>query len=740
MRRGGSILQHDDDDDEDLSFEEDSQESPWGGRSGFSGGNYGGYGRTTGALSGFGGRGSGGPNRGASGGYGGSSAGGGGGDAYSFDIDMSKNAPFAGFDDEEFLPRRTGGGPSTGMSGTGFGRLSSSSLTTVNRTTPTAKAKAGSLARGGSMAETNRQFDLSRFEQKSTVPSRAPAAAAPTAASKKHESDDSEADFEKFLNESDNSDRPAARRSTPADKPKSAPAAQDPVPKASTLRDTRSTPNVQSSSKLAPSQRSELSEDSIRDGSSEEPPPPEVRKTVPEVAQRAPAAGGSQPSASRSASEGTASRSESPRAYGQRSLPQSANSASGSRHSRPSSPRSASSAGSGKGIFGKVMNAADFFAASPAPVAKASVSEGQAKRPPEVPSETASVENSQSEELPQKVVVAKKQLSVAASASSPCASRQASYGDDFHGESPAMMRAAATYDEDFEEDSASRPDDRPAPTATNTAPAALQPARSAVVARPKQAAGVPTSGVNTRIPSAGVGLERRVEDDDYRPRRPTEHVGVQAEFGVDVGVQCDPPAPEHHPAPSDPMGMWSHASQPWFAAYGQPLPNAPGYPGMPSQFAGNFAGGSMHGHPAMAGMPFMNPYTAGLMPPGVGSPAPFANPAVLRQLFALGSLKPGFGREAWTGTGVTAESKPVPASPSASLHPDLAAMSAIDESFRQQLELLKAAAGRHRTLLEQTKPQLGGAAPGTGTFLADSDAQSTVARPARVVEGAVGPG
>eukprot|EP00971_Amphidinium_carterae_P026106 514798-Amphidinium_carterae.1 len=209
------------------------------------------------------------------------------------------------------------------------------------------------------MAEANRQFDLSRFERKAVVPSRAPAAAA-----KKPVSDDSDAEFEKFLNDSDNSDKPVVPQKTTAGtlaaKPKGISAVQEKErlePKASTLRETRSTSKAEPSRKpLKAPAPSEPSENSIEDGSSEAPVPVRggtAKQAVPVEAPKAAAARAASRSASRSVSEASPSRSESPRAYAQRSLPQSANSEFGSHRSRHSqrsklsSPRSASSVGSG---------------------------------------------------------------------------------------------------------------------------------------------------------------------------------------------------------------------------------------------------------------------------------------------------------------------------------------------------------------------------------------------------------
>jgi len=777
MRRGTFVHYEDeDDDDDDVSFVEDSQESPWGGRSGFSTGasGLGGYPRGGGAggqsfasrggtAGGYGGGAGGGFRSERPGGYGsglGSGYGGGmsGGDAYSFDLDLGKSMPYdmGGFDDDDddLPPRKVGSSLQGGLS-------ASRTQTTLTKATSSAAAKSkagtGSIGRGGSLAETNRQFDLSRFETKRT-PSTA-AAQKPAAAPSK----DPGADFKKFLDEDSDLDLsddgvPTKTSSVPvkvataaAQKGK----ADEPAPAKSVA--AAAVPSKATVAGGAGRQQADSLE-SFDDASSEE----QMREIGSAASSTSPAARSSkvaQPSSkfvattnpqgqehsrgSSRASSKSRSRSSSgrrsPRSPGEQSLPRSVASESGSQ-------RSASSAGSGQGrsgVFGKVMGMDDFLAsmggaAAPKAAAPASAPVVKPKEVPEVPSESVSMDASQSAAEPvvqrRPAAAAAKRSLTSQTASSPGVSRQASYTDDFHGESQPLVRASGTYEEDFEDgEDSSRLDDHTTSVATT----------GAAVAGGCCSAGVGTMspGVARATSSTAPGVAARllpgrarlaVDDDDYRPRRPTEHVGVQVEFGVDVGVQCDPVPPHADTQPSafsDPLGMWSQVP-PWWAAgpYAgfAPLGAAgiyPGMAGMPLGFGPPLAAGHPLGaYMAQTGMASPMPQSFPGMPPAAAAGIPASNAAVLRQLFALGSLRPGFpSKEAWPSAGegepqLTSAGPAVgpnaTAAPSAKtggpLQPDLSVMAAMDDSFRQQLNLLKAAASRHRTLLEQARPPQAG--------------------------------
>jgi len=318
----------------------------------------------------------------------------------------------------------------------------------------------------------------------------------------------------------------------------------------------------------------------------------------------------------------------------------------------------------------------------------------------------------------------------------------ATYSEDFAGESASASahRATATYEEDFEEGSESQ--------SAAAAPMAAVSSAKAKASSAKQKVTIAASSTEPVMPSSPGNRRSKLahsdEDEDYRPRRPTCHVSVQANIPVDAGVQCDPPAPDF-------QGM----QNPWTQAF-------PSFPSVPSQqnvqasqasgMGGSFPGPCFGAMPAgmPAGMPFPPtgypywPY-APSMPPVFLQPPPAPSPSVanplLRQLFGAAlSGQRGFvpqAREAWGGlgpafgSGLQADSSAQPAAssdaaagfasdaksatmPIALGHegpsPALWALSMVDDSFKEQIELLRQAASRHRSLLEKSRaPESSGA-------------------------------
>lgn len=218
------------------------------------------------------------------------------------------------------------------------------------------------------------------------------------------------------------------------------------------------------------------------------------------------------------------------------------------------------------------------------------------------------------------------------------------------------------------------------------------------------------------------------EDPTYRPRRPTCDVGVQVSIPVDAGVQCDPPATEH------PYGYWPPHPQPMGMAPGTAQP-----PGQPAAYPyGLPYNSSPYGMvPPMT--PFPGYWGGGLPPaldPSMGHMPGTVPAALARQLYAAAvSGGRGFGlrpREAWgspgpaagypggraSGLGATSSSgagltgqQPTPAT--AIGGPAQLAMDFVDESFRQQVDMLRQALARHRAVLEhQRGPTSSGSASG----------------------------
>jgi len=403
------------------------------------------------------------------------------------------------------------------------------------------------------------------------------------------------------------------------------------------------------------------------------------------------------------------------------------------------------------------------------------------------------------------------------------ASQVASYTQDFVGESTVQGVSAqqGTYADDFDpEDSgsvSSTPSDSQrrdsGPATTRAALAAISEAKPKLMTMgslPVPAAKASTVATTAPVAAAAAGAKAVVtrhtsgsraaaedqrshrrrpsysedgSDDDYRPRRPTCNVGIQADVPVSVGVQCDIQT-EPRPAPDDPFGPWMQsgpataagasgaAGFPAVSPYGPPHPYLNGgFPppyGCPTPFGPyGFAPPPYNTMP-----PSLHPHWGGYTMPPQAMPQSGPNTAqhaathpLLRQLFGAAITGPRVGMfnppvratgsspcegETATGSEAAGEGEAAAASSSAAPprwatapipvagHPmgafgssvysmpyaqqgipstapgigtalgapspaAMAALGLVDESFREQIELLRKAAARHRSLLEKAQ-------------------------------------
>lgn len=258
-----------------------------------------------------------------------------------------------------------------------------------------------------------------------------------------------------------------------------------------------------------------------------------------------------------------------------------------------------------------------------------------------------------------------------------------------------------------------------AATVTSSVPKPVVPTKSAAAATVSPSSVSATRLVATKSQSPRTDLD----DEDYRPRRPTCHVGVQADVPVDVGCQCDGPPEAERPTSSNPAYPWSFFPSPHLTSGFQ---QAAASEAFASAASTGFSPFQCAGYP----YPFPPP-TGGLYPPS--TPAGFMMPpwaggypppmtADMKMPHAWGaSMRPGHPcGQPWNAWGAVPspptlvpgdrQSKDLSA-PNAFSHaaagkgtaasPD--ALGALDESFREQIDLLRQAAARHRELLERVR-------------------------------------
>lgn len=203
---------------------------------------------------------------------------------------------------------------------------------------------------------------------------------------------------------------------------------------------------------------------------------------------------------------------------------------------------------------------------------------------------------------------------------------------------------------------------------------------------------------------------------------------------VDVGVQCDPVPPEHWRAPDDPFGPWAvpppmmPAQSQAAAAYGHGLHpgGAYGAPLGPGPFLGGYSI-PYQGFSPLGPYPIMHqqfghiPGQHGFFPrpreswggkseeAGLGGASSSSTAGVA--VSTEGASVPLGARSSMLQGGLAsgvakAGGCPIPGVPCNS--PAMAALNMVDDSFRQQIDMLKAAAGRHRALLEKARVPLEG--------------------------------
>jgi len=789
MPHGRSMIQYDDDDDDDsqaVSFEEDDDSGSMEVGKGFgTGSNLGIGGLGRGGHGGVGGLGGGGGMADAYG-YGDGNFGG-GADAYNFDVDVGGKFPFEmdGPDMDRGLPKKTNALASGAAAGkksldVGAGR---GSLVSASSATSSGGSKGGAgrgviassgLPRSKVMDD---KFDISRFNVGKG------AAAKPAAAKSKSKM----TDFQKFLEDSDDSgdgdsDGPPEQTVAPTKQAGTASArfqaskealgassdvsgsATPPSPlatKASAPESLATKSAVVGGAAAAPVAAVASGNKTVAQSRCAVPEAPEVssdgssprsrvasshgsRCPSPGAAPRATAAHGTDVARAVGSSHAT-SGSASPAASHRpgfnsradhdkrerspsRSLSRSRSRSHSSVHSRSSarSARSQSpSAGSDRGPpHGRIMQMDDLLG-----VAKQSA-------PPTVVSSVP----------PPRVDVIAALGTSAAEDSSVMSPHHATatYTEEFVGESTNQGHGL-TYDDDFEPDAegsnSSAPLRRKESGSKIVTAAATSTSATEAVAGAQRASLGNAAGSDNRMTTKPACQDRPgYDDDDYRPRRPTCHFGVQCSMPVDVGVQCDPPPPPQPPeylrAPDDPFGPWAmpppmmptqaqaaaayvHGLQ-YGSAYGTPLGPGPflgGY-GVPHQafppvgpypimhqHLGPIAG--QHGFfprprepwggkPREAGLGGVPSSSAG---GGIGAVSTEGASVPLGAQSSMGQI----GLASAVATAGDCPTLGVP-----STLPAMAALNMVDESFRQQLDLLKAAAGRHRALLEKARVPLDG--------------------------------
>lgn len=276
----------------------------------------------------------------------------------------------------------------------------------------------------------------------------------------------------------------------------------------------------------------------------------------------------------------------------------------------------------------------------------------------------------------------------------------ATYASDFAAESTTPKQHAATYASDDFEAEESQVTPRAPPPAAKLAARPLSP-RVVRRASPRSA-------------------ESELSDLDYKPRRPTCSVGVQANVPVDAAVQCDLPPGDPRP-PDDPLGSWAGLSQggspsamPWYSMpFQQQHPAASSWGYMQSPWC----------YLPPPAPPMMHPYQQ--QPQQQQQPLP-PYQSFLRQMMSAAVQGQPMGppvppRRAWpapeeraaaeppsAGAGGAGEESSIPGGPwalpqTAQASAAMQALGAVDDAFREQIEVLRLAAGRHRALLERAQ-------------------------------------
>jgi hypothetical protein len=624
--------------------------------------------------------------------------------------------------------------------------------------------------------------------------SKAKAAPAPV-----QKASDPDADFKKFLEDSDDSDvgaKPVVSNVLGGARLQASTKVDDNDSDVSDSQDSAHVVN-KGASTVVPVQRNQA--DVLDDGGVSEVSsdhnrgrqnlsPSDSRESIPRNAPRKIA---SSP-ASRSLSEG--SRAPSPRiGFGQKASPLS------SRHNSRSPSRSSgkSRASSTHSLDGYevVQKPTGTLPASSVPVPARSVADLMAQVEAEVDEEESSAEAAPEQHV-----------------------ATATYTEDFEstvqglGSIEKATKESVTYMDDFEEDASDFKSPQGAsvradvsssgqhlPAKSNSASASsthvLASSSNLGTAQPLITNTSSSKGIS--VTQASVSKLRECDDDDYRPRRPTCHVGIQANIPVDVGVQCDPP-PQDPRAPDDPFMAWMrmHSSlhsppvaaagfpaMPMYGvppfvgtgpyaqwggcggypmAYPQPLPPGPpaaAQSAMLQQFfksavAGPFAppsrtettaDGQTPGEDARSATaavpvnsgasqvsPFSVPYTYGYNAPGPATAMSYASgfaanggvsPATLASGIAPMSA-PGFVAHGGMSPATLAPSIPLMPGPGFATNGGvspaaLAALSVVDDSYRQQIELLKKAAAIHKTRLDKARgPQSVNVSPAPSTAFA----------------------
>jgi len=331
-------------------------------------------------------------------------------------------------------------------------------------------------------------------------------------------------------------------------------------------------------------------------------------------------------------------------------------------------------------------------------------------------------------------------------------------------EESASKAIDATYQSDDFEQDASESKSSAAPFAAPVPAAKAAPAKAAAVAtaaatspRPPLPGG-PAQVQQPRPPlvhTAGVGTGDGDGDPSYRPRRPTCEVGTQVSMAVDVGVQCDPPMPD---MPSFGVAAGLQAGLPagleaLFGSAGNPQAAAAAVAAATAAAAQVLQAQAFAASGYPSAMPFgamgLGPFGGPPAAPSYGwapashsaLPAALSANPLLRQLYATSIVggaggsyggcggcggasgggfelqRPQAPREAWGPMaasqpwgGLGAMSGPCfggagPGMPPGGLGgPAGLAMSMVDDSFRQQVDVLKQALAKHRALLEMSRP------------------------------------
>lgn len=333
----------------------------------------------------------------------------------------------------------------------------------------------------------------------------------------------------------------------------------------------------------------------------------------------------------------------------------------------PVSTESESSAPVERGsVFGNFRPMSDLVAATPAPSAKNSGMLGAGQRTATAAFSTQASTTSQPKNATQSA-------GIAAEVASP--------------ESTAAKRPSMHYEEDFEASSTGSalvqtPRAGPVPAAAAIAAAPSTAPTAAPTQRASVPATVPSAAASVRTePKSQTYQEpsRDLQEDRGMPlRRSTRDVQVQASIPVDVGVQCDLLVD----VPRAPGWATSSSTAPWgFSPWEQALSAGYPHPGPPAGF-GPYG---MMPMPPPGYFPWTPPHGPGF---------PFVAP--------WGKAGPTEARAPPPEPSEIAPGAP-PAAPAAALW----AMRMVDDSFKDQIELLRQAAQRHRSLLQKGRGPLG---------------------------------